>query len=263
MWVDVVDLKDFYGSSLGQAARRLIVRRLRQMWPDVRGCRVLGVGYATPFLRPFMAESERVCAAMPAAQGAIAWPHDAPGLVALTEDVVLPFPDRAFDRILLTHALENTERSRALMREVWRVLTDDGRLIIMTPNRQGIWARLERTPFAMGRPYSAQQLKSLLRDTMFTPLSTGRALFMPPLRARMTLAWGGTLEDVGNRWFPGVSGVVMVEAGKQIYAAPRLKERATARAYLSIPRSIRLGQPGRGAGPVNRRGRLGSDGRED
>lgn len=253
MWLDVVDLKDFYGTSLGQAARRLILRRLRQMWPSAAGLRVLGVGYATPFLRPFRPEAERVVAAMPAAQGAIAWPLDGPGLVALTEDVALPFPDRAFDRILLAHALENTERSRALMREVWRVLTDDGRLIVMTPNRQGVWARLERTPFAMGRPYSAQQLHGLLRDTMFTPLSTGRALFMPPLSSRMVLAWSGGLEEIGSRWFPGISGVVMVEAGKQIYAAPREGERVGARAYLTIPRGIRLGQPGRGARPVNQR----------
>lgn len=260
MWLDVVDLKEFYGSGLGQAARRLIMRRLRRMWPDTRGLRVLGVGYATPFLRPFLSEAERAVAVMPATQGAVAWPSRAPGLVALTEDVVLPFPDRAFDRILLAHALENTERSRALMREVWRVLTDDGRLIVMTPNRQGIWSRLERTPFAMGRPYSAQQLHGLLRDTMFTPLATGRALFMPPVRHRMVLPWAGALEDLGSRWFPGISGVVLVEAGKQIYAAPRQGEQAGARAYLTIPRSIRLGQPGRGgARPVNQRQTLDPD----
>lgn len=255
MWLDVVDLKDFYGSGLGQTARRLIMRRLREMWPDTRGLRVLGVGYATPFLRPFQAEAERAIAAMPASQGATAWPAEARGLVALTEDVSLPFPDRSFDRILLTHALENTERSRALMRDVWRVLTDDGRIIVMTPNRQGIWSRLERTPFAMGRPYSAQQLHGLLRDTMFTPVTTGRALFLPPVRYRLFLPWAGALENLGNRWFPGISGVVLVEAAKQIYAAPHSGEPVTARSYLPIPRSIRLGQPGRGSRPLNQQHR--------
>jgi SAM-dependent methyltransferase len=252
MWLDAVDLRDFYASGLGQAARRLIGRRLRLMWPDVRGCRVLGVGYATPFLRPFRAEAERVVATMPATQGAIAWPPDGGGLVALTEDVILPFPDRAFDRILLVHALENTGHARALMREAWRVLTDGGRMIVVVPNRQGVWARLERTPFALGRPYSAQQLHSLLRDTMFAPLTTGRALFLPPLRKRLFLPWSGAVERFGIRWFPGISGVVLVEAGKQIYAAPGDGARAGARAYLSLSRSMRLGPSGRGARQVNR-----------
>ena len=48
MRVDVVDLRDFYDTSLGQVSARFIRRRVRELWPDVRGMRVLGVGYATP-----------------------------------------------------------------------------------------------------------------------------------------------------------------------------------------------------------------------
>ncbi|MGC2857303.1 class I SAM-dependent methyltransferase [Novispirillum sp. DQ9] len=239
MWLDVVDLRDFYASPLGQVARRLVRRRLRRVWPDVRGLRVLGVGFATPFLRPFMNEAERVAAVMPASQGVLSWPDDAPGLVALSEDTVLPFPDRSFDRIVLVHSLEQCERSRALMREVWRVLTDGGRLIVVAPNRQGLWARLERTPFASGRPYSRNQLRGTLRDTLFTPLRTEGALFLPPVNARLIQAWAGPLEEVGARWFPHFCGVVLVEAAKQIYAAPRDGLRVR-KAYLPLPERLRL-----------------------
>ena len=48
MWQDVVDLRDFYETQLGQMARRMIRRGVRALWPDVRGQRVLGLGYATP-----------------------------------------------------------------------------------------------------------------------------------------------------------------------------------------------------------------------
>ena len=34
----------------------MIRRRLREMWPDLTGQRVVGLGYATPLLRPFMDE---------------------------------------------------------------------------------------------------------------------------------------------------------------------------------------------------------------
>ena len=54
MWTDVLDLNEFYSSTLGQMTVRLLRARLREVWPNVRGETVLGLGYATPFLRPFM-----------------------------------------------------------------------------------------------------------------------------------------------------------------------------------------------------------------
>ena len=36
---------------------RLLRARLREVWPNVRGETVLGLGYATPFLRPFIEEA--------------------------------------------------------------------------------------------------------------------------------------------------------------------------------------------------------------
>lgn len=239
MWLDVVDLRDFYASPLGQVARRLLRRRIRLIWPDTRGLRVLGIGFATPYLRPFREEAERAIAVMPASQGALPWPPEGQGLVTLCEDEALPFPDRSFDRIILVHAVENTEHSRLLMREVWRVLSDGGRVLVVAPNRQGLWARLERTPFASGQPYSAQQLSALLRDTMFMPLSTHRALFCPPVSSRLTRAWAGAIEEIGWRWFPGFSGVVMVEASKQIYAATSNGAPVRNSGYLPLPDSLR------------------------
>ena len=56
---DVLDLNDFYRSSTGQMTVRLLRSRLREVWPNVRGEAVLGLGYATPFLRPFMEEASR------------------------------------------------------------------------------------------------------------------------------------------------------------------------------------------------------------
>ena len=69
MWTDVLDLNEFYASSLGQTTVRLLRARLREVWPSVRGETVLGLGYAAPFLRPFMEEAERTLAFMPAPAG--------------------------------------------------------------------------------------------------------------------------------------------------------------------------------------------------
>ncbi len=240
MWSDVIDLRDFYDSSLGQAARRVLRRQIRTIWPDSHDMRVLGLGFATPYLRPFREETERVIAVMPSSQGVLPWPPEGPGLVCLADETDLPLPDRSIDRVLLVHALESTEQVRATLREVWRVLADSGRLLVVTPNRRGIWARLERTPFGQGRPYTPSQLSRLLRDNMYTPLQTASALFMPPFQSRFVLRSAPAWEKVGERWFPTFAGVLMVEAAKQIYAGSIMREQSKKnRAYLPMPQGFR------------------------
>ncbi len=225
MWTDVVDLRDFYGTGLGRMARRTIGRRVRAMWPSVAGESVLGLGYATPYLRPLADDAARVAALMPGPQGVLHWPLEGPGRVALVEEAQLPLPDLSMDRVLLVHAVECGEELRALLREVWRVLAGGGRLLVVAPNRRGIWARLERTPFGQGHPYTVSQLSRLLRDNMFTPMRTGTALFVPPIRSRMLMTSAPAWERLGARWFPAFAGVVLVEASKQIYAASAARAR--------------------------------------
>ena len=217
---DVVDLRDFYRGPLGQVARRMIRRAIQRVWPDLRGIRLLGLGYATPFLSALGGETERTVALMPASLGVLAWPADGRNLVALADEGELPFADYSIDRVLLVHALETSDETRAMLKEIWRVLAGGGRVLIVTPNRRGIWARLDRTPFGSGRPYTMSQLSQLLRDEQFTPVGSDTALFIPPLTSRMMLRSAAAWERAGRRWFPTFAGVLLVEATKQIYAKP-------------------------------------------
>ena len=218
MWTDAIDSRDFYASALGAVARRMIHRRIRALWPDVNGMEVLGLGFATPYLGSFSGEASHTLAAMPAAQGVLHWPADGDGLTTLVNETDLPFPDVSMDRVLLVHALESTENVRPMMREVWRVLASGGRMIIVVPNRRGLWARFESTPFGRGLPYSSRQLSMLLRENMFTPYQTEKALFIPPTQSRMVLSSAPAIEEIGHRWFPAFAGVTIIEATKQIYA---------------------------------------------
>ncbi len=241
MWHDVVDLRDFYETQLGAMARRMIRRGVRSMWPEVKGQRILGLGYATPYLRQFLTEAERTLAFMPASKGVLHWPSEGRGLTALVDEAELPLPDLSVDRVLLVHGLESSEYQRDMLREAWRVLTGEGRLLIVAPNRGGIWARLERTPLGWGQPYSAAQLSRLLRDNMFTPTRSRRALYIPPLRTRALLRSAPAWERIGSRWFPTFGGVVLVEAGKQLYASNLQAERKRFRRpiVVSFPRPAR------------------------
>src|SRR3984885_513110 len=217
---DVVDLRDFYRTPLGQVARRMIRQAVRRMWPDLQGVRLLGIGYPAPFLSAISPETERTVALLPASLGVLAWPAEGANLATLADEGELPFADFSIDRVLLIHTVETTEQLGPLLKEVWRVLAGGGRLLVVAPNRRGIWARLDRTPFGFGRPYTMSQLSQLLRDELFTPVATGTALFVPPTKSRMVLRSARAWERLGTRWFPTFAGVVLVEATKQIYAKP-------------------------------------------
>ena len=91
---DVRDLSRFYGSPLGQLAHRAIAREIHAFWPDLRNYRVLGYGFAIPYLRAFKG-TERSIAAMPAPQGVISWPEESNSALLCEEDA-LPFPDVFF-----------------------------------------------------------------------------------------------------------------------------------------------------------------------
>src|SRR5205814_2142948 len=182
MSMDVVDLRNFYGQALGAVARRFIGRGIRRRWGDTRGWRTLGLGYATPYLGLFREEAERCLAFMPAPQGVVKWPSARPTLSALVDEDELPLPDAAVDRVLLIHGLEMSQDAGALLREIWRVLAAGGRLLAVVPNRRGLWARMDTTPFGHGRPYSRAQITQLLRETWFTPIGWGEALYVPAIR---------------------------------------------------------------------------------
>ncbi len=241
MYNDVLELRSFYQTSLGRVARRLVRRRLRQFWPQTKGLSMLGIGYTAPFMRPFLNEARRVINVMPAAQGVTFWPTEGPGCVALSDETHLPLKDQSMYRILVVHGIECTEKVRAMMREIWRVLDGNGRLLMVVPNRTGFWAMSETTPFGHGIPYSTTQVNRLLRDNLFMPERHTGALFMPPIKWRMLLGGAPAWEEVGARWLPGLCGVTIIEASKQLYAASGVKERATRprRIMVPIPSAIR------------------------
>ena len=217
MHLDVVDLRNFYGSALGALVRRSLRAKLVEMWPRVTGDRLLGLGYATPFLRPFLGQAERVIGFMPARQGVVNWPSEGPSATALVEETMLPLADSSIDRMVLVHALETADDPDEVLREAWRVLAPGGRLIAVVPNRIGLWARLETTPFGHGRPFSQGQLDGLLKDTLFSPIDWRGALHMLPSSKPMALRLSRPLEAFGLKVWPGFAGVLVVEATKQLY----------------------------------------------
>jgi len=211
--------REFYQTPTGAVAARLLRERLVELWPDLTGRCVLGLGHATPYLRLWRDHAARVLAASPAEAGAQPWPRSGANLATLVEETELPFADFTFDNVLMVHGLETAENGRRLLREVWRVLKEDGRLLVVVPNRRGLWAHSEGTPFGQGRPYSHGQLSRLLERTMFTVERRRSALFVPPFQTRLLLRGAGVWERAGRMLAPRFAGVAIVEARKEMFGA--------------------------------------------
>jgi SAM-dependent methyltransferase len=219
MAADAHAAADFYGTATGAVTARLLRERLSGLWPDVQGQSVLGIGYTAPYLRMWRGQARRCIALTPAQMGAARWPIGAANLSCTAEEDALPFPDLVFDRVLMVHGLEAAESARLMLREVWRVLKDDGRLLVIVPNRSGIWAYSERTPFGYGQPYSFGQLGRLLAASLFRVERRDTALWMPPWRTRLVLRGAPLIERTGRRLMPGLAGVTIAEVVKDVYAA--------------------------------------------
>lgn len=140
MGTDARVAAEFYATPLGAMTAHVLRLRLMAMWPVLEGRSVLGIGYPAPYLRLWREHAARTVAVTPAQIGAARWLPGAAGLSCTAEETALPFADLSFDHVLLVHGLEAAENARGLLREVWRVLKDDGRLLVVAPNRAGLWA---------------------------------------------------------------------------------------------------------------------------
>lgn len=247
MRTDALDIARFYRTPQGRAARTMMLRRIKAVWPSVTGQDVLGFGYAVPVLEALKGDARRTVAFMPGAQGAVPWPGgaEARSLTALGDEHRMPFSEALFDRIVLVHALEEAADPRRLLRELWRVLAPEGRMLVVAAHRGGVWSRTDSLPFGHGRPYSRGQLSRLLTEALFEPTAWSKALYAPPWRFACGEKTAEGFETLGERVAPALGGLILVEAVKHVGAvrpgglAERVRRKALegARAPALSPRT--------------------------
>jgi SAM-dependent methyltransferase len=224
--IDIVDLRSFYAGALGEVTRDLLLTAIRNRWDSMNGFVLVGLGYATPYLGPFRDEALRSVALMPAAQGVVNWPSTGLSSSALVDADQMPLRDGSVDRIILAHALEMAQNPAELMAEAWRVLSPGGRIIVIAPNRAGLWARMDVTPFGHGQPFSRGQLMTLMRQALFTPIHWGEALYVPPVKRRIFLKSAKVWDRVGRTLGLPFAGVHVIEATKHVFRPVMVKKAA-------------------------------------
>lgn len=219
---EAIRLQSWYATAQGAAAARVVGEAL-EPWLSARKVEAtLGLGFTQPYLGRLGHFSKRLLGCAPAEMGVAPWPPAGANRIALIHPNALPFPDESFDRVAVTHLLEGTESPRSALREIWRVLQPGGRLILMVSNRGGYWARRDASPLGWGRPFSPNQVKEQLLQTLFIPKQYKFALFFPPVFGDRFLGAANAWEKAGQRWFAPLGGVVLCEAEKVVYAGTPL-----------------------------------------
>lgn len=246
---DIDDLRRFYYQrALGRVVQRILRDRLVMRWPVGRaqGMNVAGFGFAAPMLRPYLESARRVTALMPGPQGVMPWPSGLPNHSVLCDETAWPLETGSIDRLVMLHGLETSDHPAALLAEAWRVLGPGGRLIVMVPNRAGLWAASDGTPFGLGRSYTAGQLESQMRAAGFVTEWHGSAVYIPPSDRRFWLGSAQMWERTGARISRVlIAGVVLLELSKQTRAPAGPAVKVHVPSPLEILDGVGLPRPAR------------------
>ncbi len=218
---DAYSFKRFYNSFHGRVMRRILRNSLVEMWPNCNKLTVMGYGYAIPYMRPYLEKAEQCYVIFPKQLGAHHWPEREPNLVGVSLEDQLPIETNSVDRVIMFHALEFLDYPDEVFTELWRVLKSTGKVMIVVPNRMGLWSRADWTPFGQGRPYSAHQVENLLHENRFVHERTKHALFSPAFKNPLLFRLASVFETIGKYVYPALGGVHMIEASKQLYAGNR------------------------------------------
>jgi len=234
------DIDAFYATDIGAGVLKETGRALRFMLgadsKKIRGKNILLLGRGDVFglmLLDLFKDAQRVIAITQEPDRPYGgWVGETGQRLCVGDYQDLPVPDSMFDLIIVVHALEHVGRPAKFLREIWRVASDDARIVLLTPSRRGFWARTDKTPFGHGHPYSQKQLVQKLEDAMFAPGICERALFAPPLAYGVGPSTAAAMEVAGAAFWPRFAGVLLTEARKVIYRAKPITEKKMALASM-------------------------------
>lgn len=218
-------IDDWLHSSRGRALREAEALLLREALEDCFGWELLQIGL-------WGGERELIVSARTRRQTVIS------STVCEGADVVsrltqLPVASDSVDAVLLAHTLEFETDPYAVLREVDRVLTGEGKLLVLGFHPWSLWGlRAKATrggwPPQLRRLLSERRLRDWLVLLGYEITETRRYLYDAP--------WGEAAvpaRSLHRSWFnPLPAGAYLMKARKHVYALPPLRLRLRERTQL-------------------------------
>ncbi|MEW6008957.1 MAG: glycosyltransferase [Candidatus Omnitrophota bacterium] len=142
------------------------------------------------------------------------------------EASLLPFADNSFSTIYFIETIEHLrqEEARLALREIWRVLKEDGKLIISTPNYRSIWPVIEFFISVIGpidyltqhiNHFNVGKLTKFLVMHNFTVRERKTFFIISPFFAIISSKFSDFLFKLEQKVLPQMGGILLVEAIKK------------------------------------------------
>jgi SAM-dependent methyltransferase len=218
-------INDWLHSSRGRALREAEALLLREALDDCFGWEMLQIGL-------WGGERELLAGARTRRQTVISSTVCA-GADVLSRLTQLPVASDSVDAVLLPHTLEFETDPYGVLREVDRVLTGEGKLLVLGFHPWSLWGlRAKATrggwPPQLRRLLSERRLRDWLVLLGYEVTETRRYLYDAP--------WGesaAAARSLHRSWFnPLPAGAYLMKARKRIYALPPLRLRLRERTQL-------------------------------
>lgn len=139
---------------------------------------------------------------------------------------VLPFASDSMDLLILPHTLDNHPEPHALLREAYRVLRPEGKMIVLGFNPVSLWGAQAMTWRWRGKAWWAYRHQALrvrrLKDwlqLLNCDIVQGKfGCYAPCVSTEKWLKRSHWLEDAGDRWWGVAGAVYAIMAVKRVYS---------------------------------------------
>jgi len=163
---------------------------------------------------------------------------------------MLPIASDSVDLVILMHHLSNSSEPHAILREVFRVLIPEGKLVIIDFNPVSLWGLrnffqswLEHVPFK-GHFYTAKRIDDWMRLLGFDQQRHMRVGYQPPIQKPRLLRHLSWLEKGMRNWLPMFGALNLMVYSKSISPLTPVRHRWVTRKLL--PAKIARPSVGRG-----------------
>lgn len=221
MTCTVKKLCDFYKTPLGEVVQVYINDIVQKFIPEnTKNQFILGLGYVTPYLDQSLTEKNTLLSFTFDQMGGIIWPNAEHSHTAIVHENHLPIANKSVDRLIIVHGLECCQNTEQLLKEVNRIIAPDGEILIIFPNKTGVWSHTATTPFAHGAHYTMSQLSNILLKQGFNIEAEERLLYFPPIQSLYTQSFFAPVEMMGSYFLPYFSGLNAITAKNRTIIIP-------------------------------------------
>jgi SAM-dependent methyltransferase len=156
----------------------------------------------------------------------------------------LPFKSHSIDNMLLLHVLEHAVDPHQLLRETDRVLSADGKIILLAFNPLSLWGLRKLFSWRNGRPWDGHffmpyRLKDWLSLLNYEVIEQRKIMYAPPVTKLMSASGDNGFERYGQRFWSCLGGVTMMVAAKRTIPVTPIKAKWQKRRLFMSPNLVK------------------------